>query len=98
MNPPTYRKHSRTARRVARVLLIAAGCFGVAAGAAVPTPTPAKTAKSSKAAARPVTSPYARAAQRQARGPQAVGGQTPTAAQAGGAAKAHSPRATAKRH
>jgi hypothetical protein len=101
MNPPKYLKHSSAARRAARVLLVAAGCFAVAAGAAVPTPAPAKTAKvakTSKAAARPATSPYARAAQHQARGPQSVGGQTPTAAQAGGAAKAHSPRATAKRH
>ncbi len=92
---------SAAPRRFAGALLLAAGFFAIAAAAATPTASPAKAAKvtkNAKAPARPVTSPYARAAQHQARGPQTVGGSTPAAAQAGGAAKAHSPRATAKRH
>jgi hypothetical protein len=91
---------SATSARAAGAVLVIAGLYAVSAGA-VPPPSatpPARNAKavrpaiSAKSPGRPVTSPYARAAEHQARAPQAVGGQSRTAAQA------HSPRAPAKRH
>ena len=85
----------------ASAMLLAAALASMPATAAPAAPAPAKSTKAATKAKSPpkrVTSPYARAAEQQARGPQAVGGLSPTPGQAAATARAHSPRATAKRH
>lgn len=98
---PCLKSAAASRRRIALLALSVALCAAPAVAATPPAPLPtakaARTAKATKSPARPVASPYARAAEHQARAPQAVGGQTPTPSQAFGQAR-HSPRAAAKRH